>query len=348
VATGTVLLPRAHDTVPLPDVRVLLHRVGRAVQGPVDSARTDAAGRFRFRFRPDTSAIYLLSTRHGGIEYFSPPVATNPARADTGVRLMAYDTSSTAPVRLEARHIVVPRPGDDGARSVLDLLVIRNAGILARVSPDSMHPSWTFGLPAGTGELQVGASDVSADAVVRQADSIMVFAPIAPGDKQLTIEYAVAPHDGRLAFPMPQGATVNLLVEEPEAAVRGAGLALADTQRIEGRSFRRWTGRVAAGNTVTLVWSAPGAGARRVLAVLVAAVVLALALAGWRYLRRPRPPQPPLAGPDRLLDAMAALDARYAGREAETSAEEWGAYEAERARLKAELEAALAAVPPAG
>ena len=54
---GRVVLPRARDTVPLPGVRVLLHRVGRTTQGPVDSARADAAGRFRFRFRADTSAI---------------------------------------------------------------------------------------------------------------------------------------------------------------------------------------------------------------------------------------------------------------------------------------------------
>jgi hypothetical protein len=54
----------------------------------------------------------------------------------------------------------------------------------------------------------------------------------------------------------------------------------------------------------------------------------------------------PLAGPDRLLDGIAALDARYAGREADTPADEWRAYVAERARLKAELEAALAAAAP--
>jgi hypothetical protein len=44
-----------------------------------------------------------------------------------------------------------------------------------------------------------------------------------------------------------------------------------------------------------------------------------------------------------LLDVLAALDARYAGREAETAADEWQAYAAERARLKAELERGLAA-----
>jgi hypothetical protein len=343
---GRVVLPRARDTVPLPGVRVLLHRVGRTTQGPVDSARADAAGRFRFRFRADTSAIYLLSTRYGGIEYFSPPVPTNPARPDTSVLLLAYDTSATAPVAVEARHIVVPRPGQDGARSVLDLIVLRNDGVRARVSPDSLHPTWSLRLPTGTGEMQVGESDVSPDAVVRQGDSVLVFAPLGPGTKQLTLEYAVVPVRGRLAFPVgPGGAALNLLVEERGVEVSGGALALADSQTIEGRSFRRWSGRVPPDGTVTLTWPGGGLAAWRLLAALVGAVAVVLALAAWRLLRRPRGAVP-LAGPDRLLDGIAALDARYAGREADTPADEWRAYVAERARLKAELEAALAATAP--
>jgi hypothetical protein len=43
-----------------------------------------------------------------------------------------------------------------------------------------------------------------------------------------------------------------------------------------------------------------------------------------------------------LLDAIARLDARYAGREGDTPAGEWSAYQSRRAALKAELEAALA------
>jgi hypothetical protein len=82
--------------------------------------------------------------------------------------------------------------------------------------------------------------------------------------------------------------------------------------------------------------------ARWALPALVGAVALALAAAAWRILRRPARPAS-VATPGPLLDAIAALDARYAGREAETGAEEWRRYAAERARLKAELERALAA-----
>jgi hypothetical protein len=44
-----------------------------------------------------------------------------------------------------------------------------------------------------------------------------------------------------------------------------------------------------------------------------------------------------------ILETLAELDARYAGRDADTPPDEWSAYQERRARLKAELAAALAA-----
>jgi alanine dehydrogenase len=46
---------------------------------------------------------------------------------------------------------------------------------------------------------------------------------------------------------------------------------------------------------------------------------------------------------DTNLQRLAELDARYAGRDADTPPDEWSAYQERRARLKAELAAALAA-----
>ena len=344
VAAGRVVLPRAVDTVAVPGVRVVLHRVGRAVQGPVDSLTADAAGRFRFRFRADSAEIYLLSARYGDIEYFSAPVHTNPAAPDSAIRLVVYDTSSTAPIGVAARHIVVPRAGTDGTRSVLDLIVLENTGRLARVAPDVSRPSWRVVLPAGAGELHVGEGDVSPDAIVRAGDTVNVLAPLAPGQKQISLEYGVTPSRGAIDFAAgPGGGPLNLLVEERDARVSGAGLALADSQVIEGRSFRRFTGTVPPGGVVRLTLGGfVGSNAVRWgLPALVAVVAVVLAAAAWRLLRRPRPSPPPTA--ERLLDAIAALDARYAGRDAETTAEEWQRYAADRERLKAELERGLAA-----
>jgi hypothetical protein len=341
-AAGRVLVPRAADTVPLPGARVMLHRVGREVQGPIDSAVTGAGGRFRFRFRADTTALYLLSTRYGGIEYFSPPVHTNPQRPDTAIPLLAYDTSSTAPIAVEARHIVLPRAGPDGTRGVLDLIVLRNDGLLARVAPDSAHPSWTMTLPPGTGAMEVGESDLSPDAIVREGDTVKVLAPLAPGQKQLSLGYPVTPTRGRIQFTVGPGETpVNLLVEERDARVSGGTLALADSQVIEGRTFRRWTGQVPAGATIAVTFGGSGLSGWQTLAALVVPVAGVLGFAGWRLLRRRSPGAPPESR-ERLLDAIAALDARYAGREGDTPADQWRRYKRERAALKARIETALA------
>jgi hypothetical protein len=344
IVAGRVVLPRITDTVPVPGARVVLHRIGRDRQGPLDSASADASGRFRFRFRVDTAAIYLLSARWGDVEYFSPPVHTNPARPDTAMRVVVYDTSSTAPIGVEARHIVVPRAGADGARSILDLIVLRNDGRVARVAPDSARPSWRLVLPPGTGDMEVGESDLSPDAIVREGDTVKVLAPLAPGQKQLSLEYSVTPVRGKLQFPVGSGGAVNLLVEERDARVSGGTLALADSQVIEGRSFRRYTGTVPAGGTVVLAVGAAGAAAatRLALPVLVGAVAVMLAAAAWWLIRGPSRRASSLQ-PEQMLDAIAALDARYAGREPETAADEWRRYATERARLKEELERTLAA-----
>jgi hypothetical protein len=341
-AQGLVLRP---DSTPVAGVRVVLHQVGRSRQGPLDSATTDRRGRFRFAFRPDTAAVYLLSARFAGIEYFSTPVHTNPERPDTGMRIAVYDTSSTAPVSVEARHLVLTRPGEDGSRSVLDLIVLRNDGQRTRISPDSLRPSWSGPLPAGTIGFDLGESDVSPDAAFRVGDSLLVTAPLAPGEKQITIQYLVPAGRQALELPFPQQVSnVNVLTEENDAVVSGGTLVLADSQVLQGRSFRRWTGAVPAESALRITLPARARAPEWLLAALVAAVVLVLGGAGWYALAHQTGSTP--ASADELLEAVAALDARYLGRETETTAEEWREYQSERARLKALFETSLAAGGP--
>ena len=128
VAAGRVVRPAGADSVPVPSVRVVLHRVGQLEQGPEDSTVSGPGGGFRFRFHADSGAVYLLSARYRDIEYFSTPVHTNAARPDTAIRLVVYDTSSRVPVTLAARHLVIPRPSEDGSREILDLVILSNPG----------------------------------------------------------------------------------------------------------------------------------------------------------------------------------------------------------------------------
>lgn len=352
-----MLRTAGRDSVPLPRARVILHRLGRGAQGPVDSVLADRSGRFRFRFRPDTSAVYLLSARYAGIEYFSPPVHLNPERPDTLLAIVVSDTSSRAPVELAGRHLVIGSPRRDGSRPALELLVLRNRSDRTRVAPDSTTPTWTVSLPPGSLGLEVQPGDYSADAVVRRGDRLALMGAVAPGDKQIVVEYLLPAGLESLEVPMEQGAeTVNVLVADRDARVEGPGLAPADSQRIEGRTYRHWSGAVPAGSTIRIRLSRAGPVPSWVLPALVAALAAALlGAAGGAALRgraaRPSPapaaaPAPiPGPGADALITRLAELDLRYAGRRAEVAPEEWAGYEAERARLKAELAAALAGPP---
>ena len=311
----------------------------------MDSTTTDARGRFRFRFRADTSAIYLLSARHSGIEYFSPPVHTNPARPDTAIRIVAYDTSSTVRVTVEARHLVVSRPGEDGSRNILDLIVLRNDGQRTRIASDSSQPTWVGQLPPRTMGLELGESDVSPEAVDRQGDSLIVTAALAPGEKQLTLEYLLPAGQQVLELPLKEAVPMlNVLAEETDVVVSGGTLAFADSQTLQGRSFRRWTGTGPAGARVRIVLPGRHRAPEWIVATLVAAVAIALLLAGGRLFTSRAPKGG--ASTDELLERLARLDARYQGREAEVSADDWRQYQSERSRLKDLLESSLAGRGP--
>ncbi|HEU4698008.1 MAG TPA: carboxypeptidase-like regulatory domain-containing protein [Gemmatimonadales bacterium] len=345
------------DTIPVPGVRVTLHRVGRVRQGPVDSMVTDARGRFDFRFVPDTTAVYLLSAHYAGIEYFSEPVHTNPEKPDTGLSLEVSDTSARQRLEVEARHLVVDKPASDGTRRVVDLVVLRNPGPDTRVASDSTQPTWSMPLPPGAIGFEVGQSDVGPAALVREGDVAQLLAPLPPGERQLVMFYALPSDAATVTVPMPGPVDMlNLLLEEPAATAEAPGLARADTAVIEGRTFRRWTGKLAAGATLRLTLPSARRAPAWTLAALVTGFATLLAFGAWFLARRRREgegapagvaPAPALVPPAEadagsLLDALAALDARYRGQEGEVAAEEWARYETERARLKARLQAALA------
>ncbi|HEX2220676.1 MAG TPA: hypothetical protein VHG35_17900, partial [Gemmatimonadales bacterium] len=251
---------------------------------------------------------------------------------------VVYDTSSSAAVTASARHVVVPRAGDDGTREVLDLVLLVNAGSRTRVAPDSLGASWSGPLPPRSEGLELGESDVSPDAVTRRGDSVIVSAPISPGEKQLAFQYHLPAGGQEIEIPVgSEPVTLNVLLEEAGGTVVGPGLVAADSQLIEGRSFRRWSGDVPAGAVVRVTLPGATANATPILAVLVGLLALALLVAAWRMLPRTGP-----ISSNGILDEIAALDARYQGKQAETPPDEWARYVDRRAGLKAELAATLA------
>ena len=158
---------------PLAAAWVVLHRVAMSGGAAVDSVRSDARGRFHLAVsRPDTSAIYLVSTWHGGVAYFSAPLPLPPHGTRSADTLFVWDTTSVGPpFGISRRLLTVARPKRDGTRDVLEIIELNNADTRTRVAPDTLRPTWAGAIPRDAIQFQAGQGDFSAQAVTRRGDS---------------------------------------------------------------------------------------------------------------------------------------------------------------------------------
>ena len=348
VLSGHAVRVRGHDTTALAGAVVVAHRIGLREQGPLDSLKADVRGAFRFRIaRPDTGAMYVVSTRYAGIGYFSEPFSLRDhAGADT-IRLAVFDTAATgAPLAVAVRHLVISAPGGDGSRDALDIVQVGNGGETTRVPRDSTSPTWHMKLPRGIVSFRVGEGDVPNSAVVMAADSILVSAPFPPGLKQVVVTYAVPRDLKTLRVPIDQPTQrLELLVEDSTAEAAGPGLVMADPLSIQGRRFRRFSATaMGAGGTVAVSFGGTPSRNLGWLAVVLSAALLGAG--GFLAAQRRRAAEPAVEprepDQDALLRQIVALDERYAGRETQTPPAEWSDYQERRAQLKAKLAGRLA------
>jgi hypothetical protein len=254
------------------------------------------------------------------------------------------DTSSTVPLRVVARYFVLGAPDANRNRTAIDLFVIRNPSSTTRVGPDSASPSWQQVLPADVGH-SAGApgSEIDSAAVRFEADRVLVYAPFAPGDKQLLIEHTIPASTRSLVLPLGEGADSIQVVAEEEG-VEVEGLDPTSSQVLEGRPLARWIGARPRGDITIRFprtfnperWLVPALAAGVLLVMLTAALVARRA--------RPAAAAPAASAVDELVDAIARLDAAHRGRE--LSPDERAAWQQQRARLKRELSTALAARQP--
>ena len=262
---------------------------------PIDSTRTDGRGDYTLAIRrPDSAAIYVVSSRYAGIAYFSEPLV--PARHPTSRLhpIAVYDTSSTGPaVALSRRLVTIARPKHDGTRDVLELLELENPGEKTRVAPDTLQPAWAGAIPRAAIQFRVGQGDLSPQAVTLRGDSVEVFAPIPPGErKQLSYAY-VLPADVRaVTVPIDQPvAEVDLLLEDTAAVVTASHLDSLGTEDLEGRRFARYRMRdVAPRAGLAIALSAGGLQAETLVPVVVVLAGIALGIGFVIALRR-KPPE---------------------------------------------------------
>jgi hypothetical protein len=333
--------------VALPGAMITLHRVGPDKEGPVDSVKTDASGSYRIRYRATGSpnAIYFAATTWQGIAYFTPPlrsatVTGNPAR------LTVYDTTSReVTLAVRGRHVIVSAADSSGSRVVIEVYELANDSVRTLVGADSTQPTLTVPVPNAAREVVVGQGDVPADATASVQGLLKVFAPFAPGLKQLSFSYKIAKESFPLAFSLERASDVlEVLVEEPSATVSGAALQNAGPVAADGRTFKRFLGQnIAAGGQMTI--SVPGTMSGKT-SVYIIGIVFAVGVALLAGLARTAFVARNAGGaranlvnedPEQIAREIADLDRAHA--RAPGNAEE---YARARAALKERLTLALA------
>lgn len=345
IVEGHVTRPSAEAggrPVPVARQWVVLHRVGSDHAAPLDSMRTDRSGRYRFRYSPsgDPDALYFVSARYGGIAYFSPPLRGATVRGGDA-DVIVYDTSTdTTTLRVQGRHLVVSAPR--GAhREIAEIFELENQGTRTAIASDSVTPVWVAPLPSQAESASVAPGDLSAGAVVIRNKRAEVYAPIAPGVRQLVVTYLLPAKAFPWSVPLRRQVSVlEVLLEEPRASVEGARLAEVTAASIDGRMFRRFLAQDVPASAVMKVNAPPpieqDRSAIRVLGIVTALAMLA-AIGVWAARRRRTPTvqRATLGASDALIAELARLDARFEKEHA--TAEAQAAYEQQRAELKARI-----------
>lgn len=300
--SGRVLLG-GRDTVPLAGSWAVLHRVTRDTGAPIDSVRTDAAGRYRMRLprarnAADSGAVYVVSAWYDSLAYFSLPLNVQGRPAVQVEDLVVYHTSKqTPPIQLARRLVTLAAPGTEGTREVLEILELENAGLTTRITDDTLVPTWAGAIPAIALEFKGGQGDISPEAMLRRGDSVLVLGPIPPGQaKQLSYGYVLPAGSGTVALPIDQPTReLNLLIEDTSAAVVAPSVESLGVQEVEQRRFAAYrAGPLAPGDRVTIALPSgpfrPQTLLPYVIGMLAAAMLAALV---WALRRKPLASAPP-------------------------------------------------------
>ena len=262
VVSGRVVVQRAGDAVPLPGSVVTLHRVGSDTAGAIDSVKSDAKGRYTFSFRPFGAerAVYFAAVLFGGIAYFTSPLGAEATNAEQA-EIVVFDTASTGiDISVRGRHLAISSPSTTGNRAVVDVFELGNDSmrtlVQGRESSGQMRATWRMPLPEGALNASVmrDAGDIAAAAVTVTNGEAAVFAPFAPGMKQLALRYEIpAAHDS-LTIPLVESTGVlEVLLEEADARATGGGLADQGPVTVDGRSLHRFLAQDVASTAVITV-----------------------------------------------------------------------------------------------
>lgn len=287
--SGRVIRPGTRRMDAVPGAWVVLHRVGPDRAGPLDSVRADSRGRYSFNYTRTGSddAVYFVSATHDGIAYFTPPLAEGKVSGDDGEITVFDTTSGHVPLSVRGHHVVVSSADANARRSIVEVYELSNDSSVTRVSAGEAA-TWQSHVTAGATDFKVGQGDISPGAVSFANGVVSVFAPLAPGIKQLSFSYSLPAKSFPLRLPLEKATGVyEIMIEEKAGSVTGPNLREMDPVTVDDRNFRRFLAQDMSENAVAVIDLPPpprsqAIDSRYLVAITLvigAAMILALAQA---------------------------------------------------------------------
>jgi hypothetical protein len=243
---------------PVTGAWVVLHRVGPDSAGPLDSVRSDPRGHYSFNYTRTGSsdAIYFVSASHDGIAYFTTPLAEGKVSGNDGEITVFDTTSGRVPMSLRGHHVVVSAADANARRSIVEVYDLSNDSTLTRVAKGETPAgaTWQTHVVNGIGDFKVSQGDISAAAVSYANGVVSVFAPLAPGIKQLSFSYSLPAKSFPLKLPIETETGIyEILIEEKAGSVIAPHMKEMEPVTVDERNFRRFLGSDLPENSVAVI-----------------------------------------------------------------------------------------------
>jgi hypothetical protein len=237
---------------------VVLHRVGPDSAGPLDSLRSDSRGHYSFKYTRTGSsdAIYFVSASHDGIAYFTTPLAEGKVSGNDGEITVFDTTSGRVPMSLRGHHVVISAADANARRSIVEVYDLSNDSTLTRVAKGETPAgaTWQTHVVNGIGDFKVSQGDISAAAVSYANGVVSVFAPLAPGIKQLSFSYSLPAKSFPLKLPIETETGIyEILIEEKAGSVNAPHMKEMEPVTVDERNFRRFLGSDLPENAVAVI-----------------------------------------------------------------------------------------------
>ena len=131
-----------------------------------------------------------------------------------------------------------------------------NDSSVTRIAPSDQpkDATWQAHLIPGAMDLRVSQGDFPAAAVSFAGGEVNVFAPFAPGIKQLSFSYSLPAKSFPLKLPLEKENQVyEIMIEDKAGSVTGPHLREVDPVTVDERNFRRFLASDMPANSVAIV-----------------------------------------------------------------------------------------------